>query len=51
MRVMMDDMDLAASEVECLVWAWMGGNRDHWVIFSTVGRVLTVILLGWVTFY
>jgi hypothetical protein len=32
------------------VWAWMGGNRDHLVNFSTAGSVLTFILLGWVTF-
>jgi hypothetical protein len=33
------------------VWAWMGKKRDHLVYFSTAGRVLTFILLGWVTFY
>jgi hypothetical protein len=51
MRVMMDDMDLAVSEVQCVVWIWMGGNRDNFVIFSTVERVLTFALLWWVMFY
>ena len=29
----------------------MGVKRDHLVNFSTAGRVITFILLGWVTFY
>jgi len=33
------------------VWEWMGGNRDHLINFSTAERVVTFILLGWITFY
>jgi hypothetical protein len=42
MRVMLEDMDLTVSEVECLSMG-MGGReeRDHLVKFSSAGRVLT----------
>ena len=52
MRVMLDDVDLASVKNWVPKYGqWIGGKRDHLVNFSTAGRVLTFILLGWVTFY